>query len=51
MQLLINPGHVAEAYTPTFNALALFRVPTRHAVSMVTPLALNPRYAISGWVH
>ena len=51
MHFIDRDGHVAEAYTPTFNALALFRVPTRHAVSMVTPLALNPRYAISGWVH
>ena len=51
LQFIDRDGHVAEAYTPTFNALALFKVPTAHAVSMVTPLAPYPRIAISGWVH
>jgi SM-20-related protein len=51
LQFIDRDGHVAEAYTPTFNALAVFKVPTHHSVSMVTPLAPLPRDAISGWVH
>jgi SM-20-related protein len=51
LQFIDRDGHVAEAYTPTFNSLALFRVPSSHSVSMVTPLAPIPRLAISGWVH
>jgi hypothetical protein len=51
LQFIDRDGHVAEAYTPVFNALAVFRVPSQHAVSMVTPLAPAARYAISGWVH
>jgi Rps23 Pro-64 3,4-dihydroxylase Tpa1-like proline 4-hydroxylase len=50
LQFIDRDGHVAEAYTPLFNALALFRVPSQHSVSMVTPLAPVGRYAISGWV-
>lgn len=42
-------GHVEEAYTPKFNALNLFSVPQRHCVSMVTPFAAHPRYAVTGW--
>ncbi len=51
LQFIDRDGHVAEAFTPTFNALAVFRVPTVHSVSMVTPLAPAARYAITGWVH
>jgi Rps23 Pro-64 3,4-dihydroxylase Tpa1-like proline 4-hydroxylase len=51
LQFIDRDGHVAEAFTPTFNALAVFKVPTEHAVSMITPLAPRPRLAISGWVH
>jgi Rps23 Pro-64 3,4-dihydroxylase Tpa1-like proline 4-hydroxylase len=51
LQFIDRDGHVAEAFTPMFNALALFKVPMQHSVSMVTPLALGPRLAISGWVH
>jgi SM-20-related protein len=51
LQFIDRDGHVAEAYTPMFNTLALFRVPSAHSVSMVTPLAPIPRLAVSGWVH
>lgn len=44
-------GHVAEGYTPAFNALNLFKTPQSHLVSMVTPFAGAPRYAISGWIR
>jgi SM-20-related protein len=44
-------GHVAEAYTPRFNALNLFRVPQDHAVTLVAPFAGAERLAITGWVR
>lgn len=46
-----SDGHVAEAYTPKWNALNLFRVPTDHAVSSVTPFAGGARLSITGWVR
>jgi len=42
-------GHVAEGYTPVFNALNVFKVPQPHAVSCVAPFAGGGRYSISGW--
>ena len=48
---LDEEDHVAEGYTPAFNALNIFRVPARHAVSMVAPYAGEPRLAITGWIH
>lgn len=48
----IDPdGHVAEAYSPAWNALNLFRVPQPHAVSCVAPFAGAPRLSITGWVR
>jgi Rps23 Pro-64 3,4-dihydroxylase Tpa1-like proline 4-hydroxylase len=44
-------GHVGEGYTPAFNALNIFRVPQRHAVSIVAPFARGPRLSITGWVR
>jgi Rps23 Pro-64 3,4-dihydroxylase Tpa1-like proline 4-hydroxylase len=44
-------GHVAEAYSPAWNALNLFRVPQPHAVSCVAPFAGAPRLSITGWVR
>lgn len=44
-------GHVSEGYTPAWNALNLFRVPTDHAVSFVAPFAGAPRLSITGWVR
>jgi SM-20-related protein len=45
-------GHVSEAFTPTFNALNIFRVPHQHAV---TPIALfapaRGRLSITGWLR
>ena len=48
---LDEEDHVAEGYTPAFNALNIFRVPQRHAVSMVAPYAFEPRLSITGWIH
>lgn len=45
-----HDGHVAEAYTPRFNALNIFRVPQPHCVTVVAPFAGASRYAITGWI-
>lgn len=44
-------GHVAEAYSPSFNALNLFRVPQPHLVTSVAPFAGGPRLSITGWIR
>lgn len=53
LQFLGDDGHVLEAFVPTFNALNLLRVPQRHLVSAVTPLAdpLSPRLSVTGWLR
>lgn len=51
LNFLDGDGHVAEGYTPVFNALNLFKVPQPHAVSYVTPFAAGPRLSISGWLR
>jgi len=48
----IDPdGHVAEAYTPAFNALNVLKVPQPHAVSCVAPFADGVRLSLTGWVR
>ena len=44
-------GHVSEAYTPTFNALNIFRVPQQHAVTQVASFAGAERLSITGWIR
>jgi len=45
-------GHLAEGYTPAFNALNIFRVPTPHAVTQVAGYAAAAhRLAITGWIR
>lgn len=51
LQFLDRDQHVAEAYTPAFNALNIVRVPQPHAVSYVNPLAGGERYSITGWLR
>lgn len=51
LHFIDGDGHVAEAYTPTWNALNLFRVPTDHAVSSVAPFAGGARLSITGWLR
>ncbi len=41
-------GHIAEALTPSFNALNLFAVPQPRSVSMVAPFAAARRYSVTG---
>lgn len=42
-------GDVIAGFRPRFNAINLFRVPQKHAVSYVPPFAPLGRYAITGW--
>ena len=51
LQFLDSDGHLAEGYTPAFNALNLLKVPQPHSVSYVTPLATGARYSITGWLR
>ncbi len=48
LQFFDRDDHVEEAFLPSFNALNLFRVPTRHSVAQVSAFG-GMRYAISGW--
>lgn len=51
LMFLDHDGHVAEAYTPAWNALNILKVPQPHAVSIVAPFAGNARHAITGWIR
>lgn len=51
LNFIDEDGHVAEAYTPAFNALNVLRVPQAHAVSYVAPFATGARLSITGWVR
>jgi SM-20-related protein len=51
LQFIDRDGHIAEGYTPVFNALNIFRVPQPHAVSYVAPFAQAGRYSITGWLR
>jgi SM-20-related protein len=44
-------GHVEEAFTPTFNAMNIFRVPQPHCVTLVAPFAAGRRYSVTGWLR
>jgi SM-20-related protein len=51
LAFLDSDGHVAEAYTPAFNALNLFRTPQPHMVSQVAAFAGAPRLSVTGWIR
>lgn len=51
LNFLDRDGHVAEGYTPAFNALNIFKVPQPHCVSYVAPFARAGRYSITGWLR
>lgn len=51
LMFLAPDGHIAEAFTPSWNALNILRVPQLHAVSMVAPYACGYRYSITGWLR
>ncbi len=44
-------GHIEHGWVPSFNALNLFVVPTRHAVTQVASFAAKDRLSIVGWVR
>jgi Rps23 Pro-64 3,4-dihydroxylase Tpa1-like proline 4-hydroxylase len=44
-------GNVVRGFAPAFNSLNIFKVPQPHSVSWVTPLAAQPRYAVTGWLR
>lgn len=51
LMFLDEDGHVAEAFTPRWNALNILKVPQPHAVSVVAPFARGARYSITGWMR
>lgn len=44
-------GRVTNGLMPAYNVLNIFKVPTPHSVSMVTPFAPARRYSITGWLR
>lgn len=44
-------GHVSGGFTPTWNALNVFKVPARHSVAVVAPFAKQVRVSITGWLR
>jgi SM-20-related protein len=44
-------GHIQHGWVPAFNALNLFEVPTRHAVTQVASFAARDRLSIVGWLR
>ncbi len=51
LQFYDADGNVEAGFTPAFNALNLFTVPKRHAVSYVAPYAQGERLSVTGWVR
>lgn len=51
LQFLDGDRHVAQAWTPRFNALNLFAVPQPHAVTLVAPYAGARRLSVTGWLR
>lgn len=51
LMFLDEQDHVAEGYAPAFNALNIFKVPQRHAVSLVAPYAGAERISLTGWIR
>lgn len=50
LQFIGEAGQVVETFLPIWNSLSLFKVPTGHAVSLVSPWADGERLAITGWL-
>lgn len=44
-------GHLEEGFAPAFNALNIFAVPMRHAVTQVAGFAPRDRLSITGWLR
>ena len=49
LQFYDDDGDVIAGFKPRWNALNLFLVPQKHAVTYVAPFAPVARYAITGW--
>jgi hypothetical protein len=48
LQFKDSEGCLEEAYLPRFNSLSMFLTSHEHAVSIVSPCAAAPRYAVGG---
>ncbi len=44
-------GNPDKGFNPSFNSLAMFRVPRKHIVSQVASFAGEPRLTITGWLR
>ncbi|TPW05326.1 MAG: 2OG-Fe(II) oxygenase [bacterium] len=44
-------GHIEDGFAPAFNALNIFAVPMRHAVTQVASFAPRDRLSITGWLR
>lgn len=51
LQFLDADGQIEQVFSPTFNAINVFKVPQPHSVSYVTPFAGTQRYSITGWLR
>ena len=51
LMFLDEDDHVAEGYSPAFNAINFFRVPQPHAVSVIAPYAKGLRTSLTGWIR
>jgi len=51
LQFINSKGDIEEAFSPTYNALNMFRVPQQHSVAYVTPFAGAQRFSITGWLR
>ncbi len=51
LQFFDRSGNVTGGFSPCFNTLNLFRVPSEHAVSIVAPFAAAHRLSITGWLR
>jgi len=50
LSLLDSKGNIVSTLIPEYNSLSIFKVPQNHFVSYVSPMAKNPRLAITGWL-
>lgn len=46
-----DDGNITRAFTPTWNALNILRVPQRHFVSSVAAFGTEGRYSVTGWLR
>lgn len=51
LQFFDQDGNVTAGFTPAYNVLNIFLVPTQHSVAIVAPFAGGPRLSITGWLR